>query len=122
MISELFTVCICGGRRYRATVADAMFLDALHAIRPFTTVMHGGATGADAFAYSWAIRRQIPVRTVRAEWKQHGRAAGPLRNRHMARAADAVIAFPGGPGTDSMVQCARDEGVPIIFPRYAGSQ
>ncbi len=57
-----------------------------------------------------------------AQWQQHGRAAGPIRNRELLQQAIAraeahtspgclasvlVVAFPGGPGTASLVQQAR---------------
>jgi K+-sensing histidine kinase KdpD len=57
-----------------------------------------------------------------ARWERHGRAAGPIRNRELLEQAIAraeahtspgsvasvlVVAFPGGPGTASLVQQAR---------------
>jgi hypothetical protein len=57
-----------------------------------------------------------------ADWRRHGRAAGPIRNRELLELAVAragahsapgalvsvlVVAFPGGAGTASLVQQAR---------------
>ena len=57
-----------------------------------------------------------------AQWQLHGRGAGPIRNRalleqaiakavaHTSRGSLAsvlVVAFPGGPGTASLVREAR---------------
>jgi K+-sensing histidine kinase KdpD len=57
-----------------------------------------------------------------AQWERHGRAAGPIRNRELLEQAIAkamahtspgslasvlVVAFPGGPGTASLVREAR---------------
>ena len=50
-----------------------------------------------------------------ANWKKHGRAAGPIRNKQMLEEAkpDLVIAFPGGAGTANMVKQAREAGVKV---------
>src|SRR5690606_30354012 len=49
-----------------------------------------------------------------ADWRRHGRAAGPIRNQEMADAgADLCIAFPGGRGTADMVRRARAAGIPV---------
>lgn len=44
-----------------------------------------------------------------ADWKKHGKAAGPIRNGIMLRDGkpDMVVAFPGGRGTANMVDQAR---------------
>jgi hypothetical protein len=78
-------------------------------------LLHGGARGADA-----AIGRAALV--MPAQWQLHGRAAGPIRNRELLEQAIAkavahtspgslasvlVVAFPGGPGTASLVREAR---------------
>lgn len=46
-------------------------------------VIHGGATGADALADKWARACGLKVEIYKADWKKHGRAAGPIRNRQM---------------------------------------
>ena len=63
-----------------------------------------------------------PAIAVPAAWERHGRAAGPIRNRELLQLAIAEaiahtspmastsvleLAFPGGPGTASLVQQAR---------------
>jgi len=56
------------------------------------TVVHGDCpTGADAYAKRWArsFGEAHP-----ADWKKHGKAAGPLRNKHMVNlGADICLAF-----------------------------
>jgi hypothetical protein len=50
-----------------------------------------------------------------ADWKRHGKSAGPLRNQEMLDAApDLVIAFPGGRGTADMVRRAKSVNVKVI--------
>ena len=56
---------------------------------------------------------KIPVNIFPADWKAHGKAAGPIRNRDMAKHADQVVLFPGGRGTENMYQEAKKAGLVI---------
>jgi hypothetical protein len=109
-------ILVCGGRAYAGKQRLFLVLDRLHAERPITLVIQGGATGADALAGQWATRRGIPQKIYRAEWKLHGKAAGMIRNRQMLEEGhpDLVVAFPGGSGTANMVGLARKAGVEVI--------
>ena len=85
-------------------------------------LLHGGARGADAAIARAAHQLGWCSLVMPAQWQQHGRAAGPIRNRELLQQAVAravahsspgsmasvlVVAFPGGPGTASLVQQAR---------------
>lgn len=94
---------IAGGRDYVGTVQDAIDLDRL----PITEVVSGAAIGADSFGEEYAFRSGLPIRKYPANWKMYGKSAGPRRNRDMAFYADAVVLFPGGKGTESMFQIAK---------------
>jgi len=93
---------ITGGRNYEFTEEDRQALDELHTQQAVTEVVSGGCSGGAKCGELWAREHGIPVRVFPAEWKTHGKAAGPLRNRQMAEHADAVALFPGGRGTISM--------------------
>lgn len=67
-----------------------------------TTLISGQATGVDSSAEEWAKSKNIPVLLFPADWKRYGKKAGPIRNAKMAVAADALIALPGGKGTQDM--------------------
>lgn len=62
-------------------------------------VVSGGASGADLLGEMWATERNRSItrfHVTESEWKIHGRAAGPIRNRRMAEYADrAVIVWDG---------------------------
>lgn len=89
-------------------------LDAVHKQTPITCVVHGAASGADMMGERWAYQRRIPSEAHHAQWKEHGRKAGPMRNTEMlCSGADMVVAFPGGRGTADMVRQARKAGVPV---------
>jgi len=108
-------VLVCGGRDYDD---QEMLYDALDDIEresgPITLVMQGGASGADELAVDWAKYRGKECLTVFADWKTHGKSAGPIRNSKMLEhSPDLVVAFPGGTGTADMVAKARATGVPV---------
>ena len=103
-------IIVAGGRNYRLSPED---IDKLNTIEDFSELISGGATGVDADAEIWADGNSIPVTTFKPDWKQYGRAAGPVRNKEMAQYADAVILFPGGKGTDSMHKEAVKAGITV---------
>jgi hypothetical protein len=80
-------------------------------------IIHGGAEGADALASAWAFQRCIPCLSVPANWGEHGKAAGPIRNRKMLEyVVDGVVAFPGGAGTADLVAQATAADVKVWQP------
>lgn len=105
---------ICGGRNNRLSIADMQWLVRLRTDLPITEVMTGGAPGIDRDAKMWAIVNGIPSMEIRADWKLHGKAAGPIRNAAMARWGECVIAFPGGRGTADMVRQAKASELRVI--------
>lgn len=105
-------VLVCGGRNYEH--AERLFgvLDSLPQ-RP-TTIVHGGARGADWLAGRWAYYAEVDVEVYAADWAR-GKRAGPERNQRMIESKpDLVVAFPGGRGTADMVRRAKAAGIPIV--------
>lgn len=80
-----------------------------------TEIVHGAAPGVDEQADAWARSADIPVARFPAPWKTVGKAAGPIRNRAMAKYADALIALSGGDGTSSMIREAQKAGLEIYI-------
>jgi len=80
-----------------------------------TLVVSGTAPGADQAGEQWAEAHNLPVERYPADWTAHGRAAGPIRNRHMAGLADALVAVwdEQSPGTKSMIGYAGTRGLRI---------
>lgn len=109
------TIIVTGGRDYSDRETLFAYLDRLHAETPITLLVHGSAKGADALAWEWAVENGLPWIAHGPDWKKHGRAAGPIRNREMLKENPSlVVAFPGGRGTADMCQAARDAGVKVI--------
>lgn len=107
-------VLVCGGRDYDNELAMDNALDALFLPRG-STIIHGGASGADTLAHSWAGINGCLVEIYWAQWNVHGKAAGPIRNQRMIDEGrpDLVVAFPGGRGTTDMVRRARVAGIEV---------
>jgi predicted Rossmann fold nucleotide-binding protein DprA/Smf involved in DNA uptake len=84
-----------------------------------STVISGTACGADTFGERWAQERYINIVRYPAEWKKHGRSAGPIRNKVMAQNAEGLIAVWNGKsrGTLSMINLAMDYGLRIMIIR-----
>ena len=128
-MSEGPTVLVCGGRDFsdRSLMFDTLddvFLNREHYHYthadgnwlPFVTIISGGARGADALAKDYAAVNWCSFREYPAQWKDHGRAAGMIRNRRMLdeEQVDLVVAFPGGKGTAHMVKLAKARGIEVI--------
>ena len=79
-------------------------------------IIHGGCKGADSAADAWAKSEGIPVIACPADWKKHGKAAGPIRNRQMIEIhqPDYVVALPGGKGTADMIKQAESRSIPVL--------
>lgn len=108
-------VLVCGGRNFVDYDLLAGYLDGLHRCRPITKIIHGAARGADSLAGRWAQELGIASRAFPADWKAHGRGAGPIRNQQMLDEGrpESVVAFPGGRGTADMVRRAKAAGLPV---------
>ena len=114
-------VVVAGGGRDLTWPSEliATYLLSASRGRLVQSLFHGGARGADQAISCAADQLGWPQFAFPAAWQQHGRAAGPIRNRQMLeRSLDLaaalplgagllVIAFPGSRGTASLVDQAR---------------
>lgn len=110
-------VLVCGGRDFADDrLLWRVMLKVLTDKMDRVTVIHGGARGADELAGKWAATLGLDAEVYPADWQQHGRAAGPIRNQRMLDEGrpDLVVAFPGGSGTADMVRRAKAAGVEVI--------
>ena len=72
-------------------------------------VVCGEAKGIDRSGKDWAVANKIPVKSFPADWDEYKKAAGYIRNRKMAKYADALLAIWDGKskGTKNMIDEAR---------------
>lgn len=116
-------VLVCGGRNYGETDTDQMAeiyfaIRDIHESTPIDALIHGDSRGADRCAGRLAKELGIKVVPVPADWRTHGKAAGPIRNQRMIDdfKPDLVLAFPGGDGRADMVKRAKTAGIEVRFP------
>lgn len=108
-------ILVCGGRdfddwRFLQSVLSKEFGAGVF------TIIEGGATGVDFLARVYAKYYGLPHEQYPADWKKHGKGAGPIRNQQMLDEGkpDLVVAFPGGVGTADMVRRSKKAGVKVI--------
>lgn len=79
-------------------------------------VVSGGASGVDGLGEAIADKCGIAIKRFPADWKKHGKSAGPLRNREMAKYADRLIAIWDGQsrGTANMIKEMEKLGKPFF--------
>lgn len=107
---------IAGSRHYPPSVSDFFVADALRRTGlKATTIISGTATGIDQAGERIADLLGKPIERFPADWSKHGRAAGPLRNRAMAQAADALLLIWDGEsrGSASMLREAKAAGLQV---------
>ncbi len=83
-----------------------------------TILIHGAARGADTLAANVAAELGFKkILPFKADWKQYGRAAGPIRNGQMLTEGkpDIIIAFhsdiEASKGTKDMLKRAKKAGI-----------
>ena len=102
-------IIVCGCRDFSDKALCWKTLDEILSKYSDIEIVSGHAKGADSFGEEYAVQNSIPVKVFKPDWKQYGRAAGPIRNKRMlsyALEAEAVIiAFWDGEskGTKNMV-------------------
>ncbi len=101
-----------------------------HIDEPCTmTIAQGGAKGADQLVRQWAKRQDVTrVKSVtfEANWNQHGRAAGPIRNILMLKKIEPelVLGFWDGtsPGTKHCITLAAKLGFQVLIIPIKGNK
>lgn len=110
-MSRVLKVVIAGNRSLRVSnmdIAMALINLGLDPVECKTVeIVCGGASGVDDCAKSYSeLCMGKPATVFEADWAQHGKAAGPIRNEAMARYADRGVLFFKGqpsPGTANML-------------------
>lgn len=110
-------VLCCGDREWTDWLS---IWEALRGLGPLTEVVHGDCRGADKMSGYVAMKLGYKVHKHPADWKFHGKAAGPIRNQEMLDKhpdIELVLAFhndlSNSTGTKDMVKRARGKGIPV---------
>jgi hypothetical protein len=112
------TVLVTGDRNWSDT---ATVMDTLKKLNDagYHRLIEGEARGADSIARNCAYQLGWEIIKVPADWKQFGRAAGPIRNKQMLdMKPDAVVYFhmnlAQSKGTAHMVSIAVKAGYDVF--------
>ena len=117
----MFRVIIAGGRDFNNYEGLAQVMDRLLAnVTDEIQIVCGMARGADRLGERYAKERGYSIRYFEADWDEHGRAAGYIRNEEMAKNADALVAFWDGQskGTYHMIETAQRYKLDVCVKRY----
>lgn len=118
-----FKLIVAGGRDFTdyEKAKEEIIRLAEGELGPFAvSIVSGMARGADALAVRFAREMNIRLHEFPADWSSHGKAAGFMRNKEMAEAADGLLAFWDGHsrGTQHMIQTMEQMGKPVRIIRY----
>ena len=113
-------VIVAGGRdfenyEYMLEKLDELFLKSSIFKSQKIKIISGMAKGTDTLAVRYADERKLTKIMFPANWKEHPRMAGILRNEDMLTIATHLVAFWNGfsSGTKHMIEIARKKGIPI---------
>lgn len=109
-------ILICGDRYWNRPEVIKQYLRPLN--NNGDVIITGGAFGADWYANLFAKEMGLQTVVVEANWKEFGKAAGPLRNKQMLDLnPDKVVAFhsdiKNSKGTKNCVEQAKDRNIPV---------
>lgn len=117
-------VLICGDRNWSR---PEPIRTVLRTFPEGTVVIHGDAKGADKMAAAIARGMGFKVEAFPADWRGHGRGAGPIRNKLMLTEGKPTVvhafkqhfdfSFASG-GTENMVKIAREAGIPAFVHHF----
>jgi hypothetical protein len=111
---------IAGSRGFQDYTAMLDYMATLP-FRP-TLILSGTAEGADTLGELYASQHNIPCEAHPADWIDHGKKAGQIRNKKMGDIADVLVAFWDGEsrGTAHMISYMQKLKKPVLIYKYRG--
>ena len=94
----------------------ALLESKLNTLENITSIISGGAKGADSLAEQYALQHSIDVVVIKPDWKRYNRGAGLVRNKEIVDMADLVVAFWNGKskGTLDVIEYSKKQTVKLI--------
>jgi hypothetical protein len=113
-------LAVVGGRTFNDYDRLAIILESLRDSFGFTTIVSGGAVGADSLAAQFADDHHMMKIIHIPNWDLHGKAAGFIRNRDIIDDADMVVAFwnTTSRGTENSISLAKAAKKPTFIFYY----
>lgn len=116
----MFRLLVTGARVWDDYGTVFWYLERQLDLHPDLIVVHGDCPrGADRIAEEWCIVQGVPSEPYPAEWENHGRAAGFIRNKQMVDTnPDRAVAFVRGEsrGTNNCLDYVKKAG--ILYDRF----
>lgn len=108
-------ILVAGSRTFENYDLVKRYLDTY--LFPITTIISGGAYGADMQGEHYAYENGIVITRCIPAWDYHGKKAGFLRNKVMSKLADEAFVFWDGEsrGTEHMLNLLRKEEIPTTI-------
>lgn len=116
-------ICVTGGRHFGEEDFDDNWFESRETLEEILELLApvglgvGCAKGADRIAREWGQENEDlrDFQVFYADWKNKGRAAGPIRNRAMLNGfkPDFLLAAPGDRGTEDCMGAAKKLGIPV---------
>ena len=109
-------IIIAGSRSVTDYKTVEKFITITHSAVVLDEIVSGCALGVDKFGEQYAKQGGIPVAKFPANWGEHGKSAGFIRNKQMADYADALIAIWNGEsrGTKHMIDTMLSSKKPVF--------
>lgn len=113
-------VIIAGGRTFNDYNKLSSYCDHILQNQQIVEIVSGVARGADLLGEKYAKEKEYNIKQFPANWDEHGKAGGYIRNEEMAKYADALIAFWDGKskGTEHMINLAKKYDLKIRIYYY----
>jgi len=117
-------LAVVGNRTFDDPELMSKVLDRYRAEHPDMTIISGAAKGADTLAANYAKAHSLNLIEFPADWAQHGRRAGPLRNSQIVAEAEMLIAFwdEASTGTRDSINKAHARGIPVLVVTPMGRE
>lgn len=116
-------VLICGDRNWGKNNDERELIkEYVNSLPQDSVIIEGECRGADYLSRIYAEARELKVMKFPADWKKHGKAAGPIRNSLMLKELtkdDLVVAFHNdietSRGTKDTMTKAKKLGIKVIL-------
>jgi hypothetical protein len=124
MDNEIFRLAVIGSRSFNDYKVAKAVLDDCHKNVGITSIVSGGAKGADSLGARWAHENEIELILYLPDWERFGKSAGFRRNSEIINDSDAVIAFWDGEskGTADSINKANEKGLDVFIYNYVTKQ
>lgn len=121
--TSLIKIIIAGGRdfqNYELLVKNCNQIIEFLAKSNKVEIVSGCARGADNLGIKYAIEKGITTSLFPANWNEHGKTAGFIRNKEMANHANALILFWDGKskGSRHMLDTMQKLNKPVYIIKY----